>query len=369
MSAVRDFGQVLEMRSGRTRWAIDFKVEGRRLRLYSDVGPDGERIAFRSRLDAERALARIQLRLERTGSAVRALAKHFPDLAPSASFGAVWTRYLERQEQRHQAHGRPGAEHLRNLRTVARCHLDPLRELPVEDVTYPVLHDWSLRLTAERGPYAAKRAVTAVMACLRDGVRFGELDAVPPRPEISIHEHLPALLTESDQLAICEAIEAERRGIFLAGCLMALRTREACDALAADYQGGLIRLARTKTRRVMTLPCPEPVEAWIEAHVPPAERRIPGRPLFVNPRALNDSRRWTRTALSDTWRAAQLEALGEIRAPLQESWRHSGATNWLRAGHSLSAVQAVLGHRHQSTTERYAKLAGDAAVAVLRPRK
>ena len=358
---------------GRTRFAIDFGViQGKRRRVYGSADAWGQRQVFSSAAERDVELARIRAVLRDRGDLLAALAPYFREFSTVLSFGACWDRYVEHQE--HQAEtGKIGAAHLRQIHRHTRWDVIPLRHRTAAEISYAVLEDWVLWLARDRklAPRSQRHALGAVMTCLNWLVRRGELERVPQAPSIEVPEHAPVLLSDATQRAILAAVPKLERGIFLALCLMALRTREARLVDASSYRDGIIHFETTKRKRVKSLPCPPEVEEWLEMFVTPS-LRLAGRPLFVNPRARrgrNPSQRWMPTALKEAWRRAQMKALGRVIAPLQEGARHSRATLWLREGHSIQAVQAVLDHRSISTTQIYAKLSGQAVVDVLRPKR
>jgi integrase len=78
----------------------------------------------------------------------------------------------------------------------------------------------------------------------------------------------------------------------------------------------------------------------------PLDERFKGRPLFLNP---TTKQRWTYWALRDRWMKACEQA-----------------TDALRRGVPERSLQAFLGHRDVRSTRRYARLADDALVHVLR---
>ncbi|MCL4686272.1 site-specific integrase [Myxococcota bacterium] len=110
------------------------------------------------------------------------------------------------------------------------------------------------------------------------------------------------------------------------------------------------------------------LQAWIERRVPP-ERRMRGGLLFENARGQGPSRRWTPTSLHRHWETA-CRAVG-LTAPisLYEGTKHTFATNAKRRGVEDRLLQRFLGHRDRRSVERYARLADEALVAVLRPRR
>ena len=196
---------------------------------------------------------------------------------------------------------------------------------------------------------------------------------------IAGRKHEPRVLTLETQDAILAAIPETDRGIFLALARMGLRPGEAVALEAGDYQDGWLHVTRAlkgrrlsdpvrapKNNRGKRLPVDPELQAWIERHVP-AERRIRGGLLFENARGKDPARRWTPTSLHRRWEAA-CGAVG-LSAPisLYEGTKHTFATNAKRRGVEDRLLQRFLGHRDRRSVERYARLADEALIAVLRP--
>jgi integrase len=182
------------------------------------------------------------------------------------------------------------------------------------------------------------------------------------------------VLSVEAQDAVLEAIPEAERGIFLALARMGLRPSEAVALDAADYRDGWLMVGKarkgwklsspirgTKSGAVKRLPVPEPLEAWIEAHLGP-DARFQRRPLFANPRT---GQRWTPTALRGVWVRA-LDAAGAPPIGLYEGTKHSFATDALLRGVPERALQAYLGHADVRSTRRYARLSDQALIDVIR---
>jgi formylglycine-generating enzyme required for sulfatase activity len=76
---------------------------------------------------------------------------------------------------------------------------------------------------------------------------------------------------------------------------------------------------------------------------------------------------WTKTSLRRVWKSA-CDASG-VEIGLYEGTKYSRATDLLRQGVSERVLQALLGHRDARSTRRYARLADEALVAAIRPRR
>jgi integrase len=108
------------------------------------------------------------------------------------------------------------------------------------------------------------------------------------------------------------------------------------------------------------------VATWIEANVPPQERLMGNRPLFVNPdsRSAPDGR-FNAQALRLGWkRAANAVGLGHVG--MYEGTKHSTLTEGRRRGLPLDQLQKAAGHKDARSTEIYAELGDQQATKVLR---
>ena len=206
--------------------------------------------------------------------------------------------------------------------------------------------------------------------------RRGELREIPEFPWPKVEEHQPRVLSIQDQDAVLAAIPERERGIFLALAHLGLRPGEARALDVTDYRDGWLFIERavkgaaasapvrgTKTGKPKRLPVGEDLAEWIGRHVP-RESRLQGAPLFPNPRT---GRRWSHWGLRDRWlQAARSAGIEDVR--LYEGTKHTMATDAVRRGVSERALQAFLGHADTRSTRRYARLADEALISVLRPR-
>jgi len=106
----------------------------------------------------------------------------------------------------------------------------------------------------------------------------------------------------------------------------------------------------------------EELADWIERHVDPAGR-LSAAPLFPNPRT---GRMWPHKALARVWGRA-LEDAELPHVSLYEGTKHTMATDAIRRGVPERALQRFLGHTSVQSTRRYARLADNALIEVLRP--
>jgi len=366
---------------GRTRVCLEFWIHGKRRRIYSDVDRWGRRVEL-TRESASDLLEDIRAEIRQRRSIEEALSPFLGAMAPENAIGVRWKRFLE-QKERESRDGRITARHLRELRGMeSRGYLVPLLERSIFEIDFALLEDWLGWLADAKpdlSPKTRKHALGAVIGFARWLHRRREIREVPEAPAIRVPEHSPLLLAEHSRDAILEAIPEDARGVFLAMARMGLRPGEARALDARKLRDGFLMIdqaskdrraegevSTTKTRTNRRLPCDPELAAWIETFVP-AAARLAGGPMFVNPRGHTRSRRWSASAVERTWLRACTTAHGRA-FPMYEGTRHSFATAALARGEERSRVQRFLGHTNSRTTDRYAKLADDALITVLRPR-
>lgn len=365
-------------------------------RLYVDFGP-GHRVWYFPLQDrtirltrelAQEVLRHVRIELGRGVELDAILAEFQPKFARANLISARIDRWLE-GKRRETAAGDLSPTYLRELERWCRAggHLSWWRERSILDVDVAALEDFAHEL-ADRGlaPKTRWNVLGAFHAFLVWSFERGEIRSLPRRyPWPRLDEHSPTIISPETQDAILQEIPAPQRGIFLALAFCGMRPGEAVALRCGDYapgtgdQCGWITISKarkgrtlgapirgTKTRRVRRVPVPEDLATWIEAHVP-ARRRLEGGMLFVTPYAGRGRRPagpWTPTTLRRVWLSA-CEAVG-VSVGLYEGTKHAAATDALRRGRSEREVQALLGHADPRSTRRYARLADDALVDVIR---
>lgn len=251
----------------------------------------------------------------------------------------------------------------------------------IGEVDYASLEDWSLWL-AERGlaPKTRRNVIGAFRVFLGWLRKRGALAAVPDVPMPAAVDHEPVVISPRTQAAILAAIPEGERGAYLVAAYMGLRPGEiralAPSDLERDEDGAWLNVARackgpgvdspigpTKTGKSRRLPVPEPVRAWLEAYVQPAER-LRGNILFRNPRT---GRRWSHWALREGWLRACREA--RVTVGFYEGTKHSFATAAIARDVPERSLQEYLGHADARSTRRYARLGSRALVEVIRPKR
>jgi integrase/recombinase XerC len=192
---------------------------------------------------------------------------------------------------------------------------------------------------------------------------------------VRVEEYEPRILAITDQDTVLAHIPDEDRGIFLALAHLGLRPGEARALTIADYRDGWLfvdkaakskaggaEIRGTKTGKPKRLPVSEELAAWIEQRVEPGQR-FSKAPVFPNPRT---GRMWPLKALQGVWNRA-VAASDLPHVTLNEGTKHMMATDAIRRGVSERALQRSLGHASVQSTRRYARLADNALIEVLRP--
>jgi len=348
---------------------LDFRPYGR---VYSNRG-----IALDSRRAAERLLAQIQGQVGDGAGLVSVLA-HFlpveskPNLVPQRL--AQWLEVRRREE----ASGTLSPRTLEVLESYCRPagHFSFFASLSIFEIRYATLEDFSLWLAdRSQSPKSRRNILSAFRGFLSWLKRRGEIREVPSIPLPRAEEYEPRILSIEDQDRVLAAIPDDERGIFLGLGRLGLRPGEARALAVTDYRDGWLTVDKafkgkfvaspirgTKTGKPKRLPVGEELGDWIEKHVDPAARLTQSF-LFVNPRTGGP---WTHRALENVWRKAIAQA-DVPYVPLYEGTKHTFATDAIRRGVPERLLQRFLGHADVHSTRRYARLADNALVAVLRP--
>lgn len=207
-------------------------------------------------------------------------------------------------------------------------------------------------------------AMSAFLGWLR---KIGEI-AVTPWP--TVREHAPRLLSAEPQGNVLAAIPEPSRGIFLALALLGLRPSEAARLHAADYAAGdpgWLTIRVTKNRQVKRLPVTSsPTGSRSTSRARRASRARRSSPSSTAAEESDRPAPWSTSSMRRVWRAA-CTATG-VEISLYEGTKHSRATDLLRQGVSERVLEALLGHRDERSTQRYARLVDEALVDALRPR-
>ena len=270
---------------------------------------------------------------------------------------------------------------IRNDRSRARCHIEPLlgpkrvRDLARADVERFQRDVAAGRTAGDRktgprgrsivtgGKGTARQCMILLSAILSFAVRRGLIADNPCRGVARYQPRtMERFLSPAEQVRLGEALAAaEAAGVnptpIAAVRLLALTGLRAGEARGlrwseVDFEHGCLRLADSKTGyKVVRLGAAAlellaGLPRWGGAHVFPSAAK-PGAPI---------------SDLSAAWERVRREAgLADVRL---HDLRHSFASTVVNAGGSLPVIGALLGHRNQATTARYAHLADDLLGAV-----
>jgi len=141
-------------------------------------------------------------------------------------------------------------------------------------------------------------------------------------------------------------------------------------AKAAKGGNANAEIRGTKTARVCRLPIAEiapDLEDWLQAHVRPADLLRGRVPLFQNPAAHNDEKRWLHTALDRNW-AAACKTVG-VKVGLYEGTKHSLGTALVSDGVDERVVQKLFGHADVRSTRRYVVLSDQGMIDASKRRR
>jgi len=369
---VAKLGRIRSRRRGKDgiqEFYLDFRPAGR---VWTNRG-----IRMTDEATARRLLEKIRDQVAEGVSVEEVLARYQPADAPANRVPTWLGRWIEIR-RREMAAGSLSPSFVGELERLAAPggHFSFFDGVSIHEVTYGLLEDWSLWLADRgQGPKSRRNYLGYMRSFLRWLELRGEIPKAPRVPPVRVEEHEPRILAIADQDRVLEAIPDGERGIFLALAHLGLRPSEARALLVADYRDGWLHVNKaaksksataeirgTKTGKPKRLPVSEELAEWIGRYVDPAGR-LAAAPLFPNPRT---GRMWPHKALQRVWNQA-LERAGLPHVSLYEGTKHTMATDAIRRGVPERALQRFLGHASVQSTRRYARLADNALIEVLRP--
>ena len=368
---VAKLGRIRSRRRGAAvvEFYLDFRPVGR---VWSNRG-----IRISDEATARRLLERIRDQVAEGVSVEVVLARYQPLGAPTNLVPTWLGRWIELR-RREMAAGSLSPNFVRELERLAAPggHFSFFDRVSIHEVTYGLLEDWSLWLAdRKQSPKSRRNFLGYMRSFLRWLELRGEIPKAPRVPPVRVEEHEPRILSITDQDRILAHIPEIERGIFLALAHLGLRPGEARALQVADYRDGWLHVDKaaksksasaeirgTKTGKPKRLPVSEELADWIARHVDPTGR-FTAALLFPNPRT---GQMWPHKALQRVWN----EALDRAELPhvsLYEGTKHTMATDAIRRGVPERALQRFLGHASVQSTRRYARLADNALIEVLRP--
>jgi len=298
------------------------------------------------------------------------------------------TKWLDHM-RRLSENGQRSPTYLAALESYARDagHFSWWRGRSIHDVKKRTLNewrDWMLTPTDERK--LSSKSVKNVLDAFRSFVGWlvhdhELLQRVPAFPTVQHDEPVPKIIDLCTQAAIFDAIPEDRRGIFLALGLC-VRPGEARALDARDFEKesdgrGYLTITKaakgktakapirgTKTRRGRRIPVTDELRDWIERYCDLSKAaQLAGAPLFPNPGATHEARRWTDGALHKEWSRA-CASVG-VKVSLYQGTKHSFATHLLASGVDERIGMALTGHTEAKSFRRYAQLRPSALVVAL----
>jgi len=369
---VAKLGRIRSRRRGKKsvgEFYLDFRPVGR---VWTNHG-----VRITDEATAQRLLEKIRDQVSEEVSLEEVLARYQPASAPANLVSTWLERWIDLRRREMNA-GSLSPNFVRELeRLVAPGgHFSFFDRVSIHDVTYGLLEDWSLWLAdRKQSPKSRRNFLGYMRSFLRWLELRGEIRKAPRVPSVRVEEHEPRILSIADQDRILAHISEAERGIFLALAHLGLRPGEARALQVADYRDGWLHVDKaaksksvsaeirgTKTGKPKRLPVSEELADWIARHVDPTGR-FSAAPLFPNPRT---GRMWPHKALGRVWSRA-LEAAEFPHVSLYEGTKHTMATDAIRRGVPERALQRFLGHASVQSTRRYARLADNALIEVLRP--
>jgi integrase len=353
---------------GAREFYLDFRPIGR---VWSNRG-----IRITDEATAQRLLDRIRDEVAEGVPVEVVVARYQPTDSPTNLVPTWLRRWIELRRREADA-GSLSPLYADELERLAAPggHFSFFDRISIHEVSFGTLEDWSLWL-ADRslGPKSRHLYLSYFRTFLRWLERRGEIPRVPQSPRVKVAEYEPKLLSIADQDLVLAQIPEPDRGLFLALAHLGLRPGEARALEVGDYHDGWITVDKavkgkvasspvrgTKTGKPKRLPVSEEMRSWIERHVD-RTGRLQRAPLFPNPRTGD---RWPHKALCRVWDRA-VAAAGLPHIGLYEGTKHSFATDAIRRGVPERHLQRFLGHASVTSTRRYARLADNAMLEVLR---
>jgi len=389
-AAVEQLGRIRQrLQRGRITFFLDFRPFGR---IWSHNG-----VPIPDERTAQLVLKKIHARVAE-GRDLESVLADFAGSNAAPNRVGTWLNNWLANKRSQTASGQLSPTYLAALESYARPggHFSWWKGRVVSDIKKPTLHDWLTWLlrdqvdekTGEPWKLSAKSAQN-VLGAFRSFTSWlvhdrELLPRSPKFPTVAVDEYRPTILTPAQLANVLAAIPEERRGIFLAAT-HCLRPGEARALDARDYTVGEDSIGRltiskavkgktatapirgTKTRRSREVAVSEELQAWLDRYAAKsAEDKLRRIPLFRNPGARNDAKRWTDGALHKVWSKACKMVGIDVR--LYEGTKHTAATHLYRSGRiDERMLMAVTGHREARSVRRYAQLGDDATVVAFRP--
>lgn len=221
-----------------------------------------------------------------------------------------------------------------------------------DQLTFEDVRNYQLHLVS-RGLQAA--TIIPIMCAIRFfyGTTLGRADVAEHIPLARKADTLPAILTRDQVVRFLKVVrDLEMRTIFITIYSAGLRVSEAVALTARqiDSANMVIHVRQGKGRKDRYVMLSEQLLTILRAYwkrARPTDFLLPGpdpkRPITV---------RSVQRACRDAVRAAGLDPSVTVH-----TLRHSFATHLLEQGVDIRVIQDLLGHRHITSTTRYARVA------------
>jgi integrase len=369
----RSFGKVFcDRKHGRAYWGIDVTIEGERYKLRGyRTQKKGRLIRFPDEHSARDALEEARADIRKGIDPLQALSELLPPAAVQGRFEDRYTAFCEaRESDRINPISEQRIKHLWGH--LKRGHLDELRDVPAQLITYADLEDWagSLFQTTKLSSNSIRHIACDVRTFLNWLERRREIAVAPKVPSVTVGEYVPTIPTPAVQERVLGAIDWRLRGLFLSRGFLGLRPSEARNANLADYRfdpdgKDVLTIPKSKSNRFRLLPVPAPLSAWVREHRPIGNLRDADskpEPLFDNPKTRGDGR-WHQSSERRVLLAAMTTCGVKYRP--NEFLRHAFGTNTANRllaegngeGDSIRILMAIMGHTESKTSARYIRLA------------
>lgn len=331
----------------RGKWVADFVIGGRRIRRVSPV-------------QSRRGAQAFEAELRDDLSPMNGCSGSCPTLA---EFAVEWL------VERVTVVNKP-SERIRK-ESILRVHLIPaMGRLHLDEITTRLTDEYmASRQATGLHPRTINGHLNVLTSLLRCAVEWQRLEAIPvvhrlkvPTPTfdwLRPHEAERLLIAVRDEAEWCALFTVALRTGLRRGELFALSwcdidpDRQVVDVRASNYRG---IVATTKSYRARTISLTSDALAALEQW-----RHFGGDGLIfpgIDGQATRDPARANRKL------HMVLEGIG-IRPLRVHELRHSFASHLVLKGVPLRQIQALLGHRSITTTERYAHIADEALTAAI----
>ena len=330
-----------------------------RVRIYS--GPDGYPLDSWER--GNRLLAVIRMEMDQGSFDIKKyLSVHLKPLQFS-NYAQAWAARREQDCQRQEI----SRAYLKEIKAYIRNYFIPFfAHQDIRNIRERHLEDFLRELPEHLNGKTRFNIMGVLHKLFKDAFRREEITQVPRFPEVVKRPPQTRFLTPEEQKEILAHTELVYRDFYTFLMLTGLRTGEgrALRWEDVDFKNNILHIRGsfdldvykpyTKSGEDRYLPLGESVRQILKN-----QPRALGGWVFVNSRGRHLSNRRIRTL----WKAAADKA--GIKATLYEATRHSFASQAVSKGAPERMIGDFLGHKHASTTRRYAKMKADSLKTVL----